>query len=394
MKIIENQNIHTTSSVMSISIITKSFFLILLIGGLSACSGSSKEKDPVAQLGALKEQRAALESQISALEKDLESKGLIEKRLRTIGTQNIQPAMFRHYIDLQGRVDADESVAATSKIPGTITRILISNGDHVKQGQLMAQLDDAVILKSLDELEGQLTVATDLFNRQKSLWEQNIGSEVQYIQAKNAKESLERSIATLKENWANTKIYAPTSGTVDLVILRPGQAISPGIPLCNILNLEDLVIKGEVTEAYASKVKRGDAVQVYFPDLNKEVDSRVTYVSQSINVLNRTFTIECELGKGDYRANQIAVLKIVDYQNPKAIAIPVNYVQTGEDGDFVLTLDTGEGAAGEGIVRKAPIEVGQNYNGYVEILSGLKEGDKLISTGFQDVNIGEKVKYQ
>jgi membrane fusion protein, multidrug efflux system len=377
---------------MSITFFTKFIFAIFIISSLIACGGQSSKKDPVAQLAALKDQRAEIDAKITALGKELESKGLIEKRLRTVAINEVKAGVFRHFIDLQGRVDAEESVSATSKIPGTLKRVLIDNGDHVKQGQLIAELEDAVILKSLDELNGQLAVATDLYNRQKSLWEQNIGSEVQYIQAKNAKESLERSISTLKENWGNTKIYAPTSGTVDLVILKQGQAISPGIPLCNILNLDDLIIKGEVTEAYASKVKKGDVVQVYFPDLDKEVSSRVTYVSQSINMTNRTFTIECELGKGDYRANQIAVLKIVDYQNLKAITIPVNLVQTGEDGDYILVLDPAN-VQNEGVVRKAPIQVGQNYSGYVEITSGLKDGDKVVSTGFQDVNVGETVKY-
>ena len=376
---------------MRVSLSIKSIIAFLFISVLAACGGK-KASDPVAQLAALKDQRADIESKISKLEKDLESQGLIEKRLRTIGITEVKTGLFRHYIDLQGRVDAQESVAATSKIPGTLKRVHVDNGDNVRKGQLLAELDDDVIRKSLDELEGQLAVATDLYNRQKSLWEQNIGSEIQYIQAKNGKESLERSIATLKENWANTKIYSPITGTVDLVILKPGQAISPGIPLCNILNLSDLLIKGEVTEAYASKVKKGDLVQVYFPDQGKEITTHVTYVSQSINPTNRTFTIECALGRGDYRANQIAVLKIVDYQSPKAITIPVNLVQTGEDGDYVLVLESSD-KPNEGIVRKAPITVGQNYSGYAEIVNGLKEGDKLISTGFQDVNVGETVKY-
>lgn len=127
--------------------------------------------------------------------------------------------------------------------------------------------------------------------------------------------------------------------------------------------------------------------------MNKEVSTKVTYVSKSINPTNRTFTIECALpSKGEYRANQIAVLKIVDYQNPKAVILPVNLVQTAEDGDYVMVIDS-TGQAGAGIVRKAPITQGQNYSGYVEVLNGLKEGDKIITTGFQDVNVGETVKY-
>ncbi len=375
----------------------RKFFGIHYITGLvllfvfAAC-GKSKTEDPMAELATLKEQKTALEAQINALEKQMQENGLIEKKLRTVGLTELKITPFMHYIDLQGRVDADESVTATSKIPGALKRVYIDNGDFVKQGQLLAEIEDAVMLKSIAELDGQLVVAVDLYNRQKALWDQNIGSEVQFIQAKNNKESLERSISTMKENWGMTKIYAPTSGTVDMVMLKQGQAISPGMPLCNILNLSKLKIIGAVTEAYAAKVKKGDRVQIYFPDTDKEVSSTISYVSKTINQVNRTFSVECALGQGDYRANQIAVMKIVDYTNPKAISIPVNYIQTAVDGDFVMIAEkTGTGQ--EALAKKVTIQQGQNYNGYVEILSGLKPGDMVISTGFQDVNNGETVNF-
>jgi membrane fusion protein (multidrug efflux system) len=359
---------------------------------ISACGSKTTTEDPMAQLASLKEQKSAIDAQIATLEKEMESKGLIEKKLHTVGLTEIKNTTFSHYIDLQGRVDASESVAATSRIPGTLKKVHVDNGDFVKSGQLLAEIDDAVLQKNMAELEGQLVVATDLYERQKALWDQNIGSEVQYIQAKNNKESLERSMATLKENWGMTKIYAPTSGTVDLVMLKQGQAISPGVPLCNILNLNDLKIVGAVTEAYAAKVKRGDAVKVYFPDLEKEITTRISYVSKSINTVNRTFVVECDLGDGDYRANQIAVMRIVDYSNPNAISIPVNFIQTGEEGDFVVVALKSD-VDRQATVQKVQVKQGQNYNGYVEILSGLKAGDMMISTGFQDVNIGETVLY-
>ncbi len=376
----------------------RNFQGILFFAGLSviltltACGSKSNAEDPVAQLAALKEQKAVLDGQIAELEKQLEAEGLLKKKLRTVALQEIKVAPFYHYIDLQGRVDASESVTATSKVPGALKKIYVENGDFVKNGQLMAELEDAVMLKNLDELEGKLALANDLYERQKALWDQNIGSEVQYIQAKNNKESLERSIATLKENISMTKIYAPTSGTVDNVMLKEGQAISPGLPLCTILNLSQLKIVGAVTEAYAAKVKQGDMVNVFFPDLNKEITTKVTYVSKSINPANRTFVIECALGQGDYRANQIAVMKIVDYQNPKAVTIPVNFIQTAEDGDYVLIGEKTD-KDHEAVVKKVLIRQGQNYNGYVEILEGLKAGDFIISTGFQDVNLGETILY-
>lgn len=362
----------------------------LAIVMLSACGGNGP-KDPSAELAALKDQKAKLETQIADLEKQVNATNPVAKKVKTVGLSEIAVAPFRHYIDLQGKVDADQSVMATAKMPGALKRVLVKNGDNVRQGQLLAEIDDAVMLKGLAELEGQLVTATDIYNRQKSLWDQKIGTEVSFIQAKNAKESVERSISTIKEQWGMTKIYAPQSGTVDMVMLKQGQAIAPGIPLCNILNLSNLKVKGEVTEAYAAKVRKGDQVQVFFPDLNKEITTRITYVSKAINPMTRTFVVECALPGSGYSANQVAVMKIVDYQNAKAISIPVNLIQAAEDGDFVMVAEkTGEKQA---TAKKVSVKQGQNYNGQVEILNGLKKGDWVISTGFQDVNNGESLSF-
>ncbi|HOY05597.1 MAG TPA: efflux RND transporter periplasmic adaptor subunit [Saprospiraceae bacterium] len=357
---------------------------------LSACGGG--KKDPAAELAALKDQKAQLDAQITALEKQVGTANGQTARVKTIGLTQAQSGVFRHFIDLQGKVDADESVPATAKMPGTLKRVYVKNGDDVRRGQLLAEIEDNVMQSSLREIEGQLATATDIYNRQKGLWDQKIGTEVALIQAKNNKEGLERSIATLKENIGQTKIYAPNSGTVDLVLLKQGQVISPGMPLCNILNLTNLKIKGEVTEAYASKVRKGDQVQVMFPDLKKEITSRVTFVSKTINPTTRTFIVECALpNAADYRANQVAVMKIVDYQNPNAISVPVNVIQTAQDGEFVMIAEkTGEKTA---VAKKASIKQGSNYNGQVEVLSGLKKGDWIITTGFQDVNNGETVAF-
>jgi len=364
-----------------------SFSLVIVL--LASCGGG--QKDPATELAALKDQKAKLDTQIADLEKQVNAANPPVKKVKIVGLTEISIAPFRHYIDLQGKVDADESVMATAKMAGSLKRVLVKNGDNVRKGQLLAEVDDAVMIKSLAELEGQLATANDIYNRQKGLWDQKIGTEVAFIQAKNAKESVERSISTIKEQWSMTKIYAPQSGTVDMVMLKQGQAIAPGIPLCNILNLSNLKIKGEVTEAYAAKVKKGDQVLVFFPDLNKEITTRITYVSKSISPMTRTFVVECALPGGGYSANQIAVMKIVDYQSANAVAIPVNLIQTADDGDFVLVAEkTGEKQA---TAKKVTVKQGQNYNGQVEILSGLKKGDWVISTGFQDVNSGEVVAF-
>lgn len=235
---------------------------LLLI--IAACGGGNQDKSK--ELAKLKDEKAKIEAQITALEKEIGAAAPAEQRIKTVGITEIQPTTFRHFIDLQGKIEAENIVPVTSKMPGSITRILVKNGDNVRKGQLIAQLDDEVMAKGLAELDLQLRTAQDIFQRQKGLWDQRIGTEIQYIQAKTQVEALEQRIATTKEQMGQSKIYAPIAGTVDNVVLKTGQAISPGYPLCSIVNMGDLKVRGEVTEAYASKVKPGgDQVQVMFP---------------------------------------------------------------------------------------------------------------------------------
>lgn len=368
------------------------FFLAIFSVVFAASCGGDAKQDPAAELAKLKDQKTSIEAKIAELEKQVTSTGGAAPKIRIVGLTEVKQGLFRHYIDLQGKVEADQSVQATSKVPGTLTRILVNNGDVVRKGQLIATLDDEVMKKALSELELQLRVAQDVFNRQKGLWDQKIGTEIAYIQAKTNMEAMEQRIATTKEQMSMNNIYAPVAGTVEMVTLKVGQAIAPGFQLCNIVNLSGLKIKGEVTEAFVSKVKKGDQVQVFFPDLNKEITTRVTFVSKTINPMSRTFTVECALpGGADYRVNQVAVMKIVDYQNANALTVPVNLIQVAEDGEFILIAEkTGEK---QGTVKKINVKQGSNYNGEVEILNGLKKGDFVISTGFQDVNNGETIAF-
>lgn len=360
-------------------------FLLFLL----ACG--NQPKDPAAQLAKLKEQKAQIEAQITQLEKEA-GVGAAEQRIRTVGLTELKPQIFRHFIDLQGKIEAEESVQATAKMPGALTRVLVKNGDAVRKGQLLAQIDDQIMQKSKAELELQLATATEVFNRQKSLWDQKIGTEIQFIQARTQKEALEKSLETLTEQMNMTNIYAPIDGVVDVVILKTGQAIAPGVPLCNILNLRDLKITGKVPDAYSAKVRTGDQVVVYFPDLDKEITTRISYVSRSIDPMSRTFAVEAKLpSQSDYRANMIAVLKIIDYQRADAIVAPINVVQNAEDGEFVILAEkTGDNKA---TARKTLIKTGVNYGGMVEITQGLKKGDWLISTGYQEVNNGETIGF-
>jgi RND family efflux transporter MFP subunit len=368
-------------------------FLPVLLWMFYACT---QPKNETAELQALREQKAQIEARIAELEKRTSAHSPQKTRpLLNVSLEQVKARPFRHYIDIQGRVVAEESVPVTAKIPGTLTRILVKNGDYVRKGQLLAQLDDDLLLKNMAELEVQLKTAQDIYERQKSLWEQKIGTEVQFIQARTNKEALEQRMAFLKEQWQQTRIYAPINGTVDVVVLKVGQAISPGIPLCQIVNLGQLKVSGDVPESYAASVRRGLPVQIHFPDLNKEVPSRITYVSPSISATNRTFVVEAALpGHSEqYRANMIAVLKIVDYENPQAIVLPVNLIYQESSGEnYVLTAEK-NGEANVATARRTIVNVGRSYNGMVEILSGLKAGDWVITSGVQNLTGGELVSY-
>ncbi|MCS6929860.1 MAG: efflux RND transporter periplasmic adaptor subunit [Saprospiraceae bacterium] len=373
----------------------KNIRIVLFTLPLWALFACTQPKNEAAELAALREQKAKIEARIAELEKKQRAQKEVNRPAQTVSLQEVALQPFRHYIDLQGRIVAEQSVSVTSKMPGVLTRILVKNGEYVQKGQLLAQLDDEVMLKSMAELELQLKTAQDLYERQKALWEQRIGTEVQYIQAKANKDALEQRLATTREQWHQTRIYAPISGTVDQVLLKVGQAISPGVPLCQIVNLSQLKVSGEVPENYAAAVKRGDPVQLYFPDLNEEVTSRITYVSPTISPTNRTFTVEAALPERNksYRANMIAVMKIADYVNPKAIVLPVNLIYQEGDGQNYVFVAEKNGDENRAIVRRVPVRVGRTYNGMVEILNGLKPGEWVITSGIQDLTGGEWVAY-
>ncbi len=367
----------------------RNFNFALLALVFAACGGSAPT-DKATQLQALKDQKAALEKQIEQLQKEaaLENPKQIVQKTHIVTVETARPELFQHFIDLQGSVKAENSQPATSKMPGTLRKVYISNGSTVARGQLIAELDDDVMRSSRAELENQLRFATDVYERQKGLWDQKIGTEIQFLQAKNQKEALEKSLATLNEQMGMLKIYAPIGGTVDMLMLKAGQAISPGIPLCNIINMGDLRVKGEVPESYAGKLRKGDKVIVFFPDLKKEINSTISYVSKSINPLNRTVAVECSLPTTDqYRANMIAVMKIVDYQKPNAIAIPAGLVRQGPEGDMVVIADANK------VAKQVKVRLGSNYNGRVEVISGINAGDQIVVTGAQNVNEGDLLQF-
>lgn len=360
----------------------KIFIIPLICLAMISCNSDKK-----AQLEKLKKEYSDLGDKIKTLEKEIAAEGGAKTEKSTeVTTIDIDITPFDHYLEVQGKIDGDENVSVSPKTIGIITSIEVKEGQAVTKGQVLAHIDDAVMKKSIAELDSTLVYATNLYNKQKKLWDQKIGSEVQYLTAKNTKESLESKKKTLKEQLDMYKIISPINGTVEEIPIKIGQSAAPGIAAFRVVNLSKVKVVSDIAETYSAKIKNGNNVKIYFPDLDKEIDAKITFASKYINAINRTFVVESKLTNtsDEYRANMVAVVKINDYHVDSAIVIPVNAIQNIDSKDYVYLSVSGK-------ATKTQITTGKTYNGYTEVLSGLKKGDKLISVGYQNLEDGEKI---
>ena len=370
-------------------IMNKYIVIASLLFAIVAC----KPADKKAELDKLIAQHDQLATQIDKLKTELGVKDTTAVKPVDVAVDTVKLAEFRHYIDIQGRIEGDQNIEVSPQTPGLVIKVNVNEGDAVKKGQVLAELDSKVMQRGLDEIKTQLTLANILFQKQKSLWDQKIGSEVQYLTAKSNKESLEKRLASMQEQLAMNKIKSPINGTVENVPFKIGQVVSPGLPTSTIrvVNMSGVKVLADVAEAYTSKIKRGNEVLVSFPDIDENISARVTFTSTVIDQTNRTFRVEAHLAhsRGDLRANMIANLKISDYINKKSITIPVNLVQKSFNSNYVMIAEQ----KGNTIVAtKRNVKLGISYNGTTEITDGLKPGERVIIAGYQNLKEGQLIK--
>lgn len=354
----------------------------------------SCKPDKKAELEKLKKKQKELALQISAIEKELGDTTTVDKSLQ-VSVADITPTVFKHYIEVQGKLDGEENVDVQPEgAGGTVREILVRAGQAVSKGQVLARLNDVGLRDQLKALESTYTLAKENFERTERLWQQKIGSEMNYLSAKSNKEALEGQIGALKEQISMMNIKSPINGTVEEVNIKVGQITSPQLPIpaFRVVNFNSLKVKAEVAEAYASRVKVGDNVLIFFPDLSKEIDAKITTASRVVSPTNRTFTVESYINpdKNGFKANMIAVLKINDYKAENATVIPINYIQTDLSGNFVYVAEKNNNSY---VAKKVYIEQGQSYNGAIEITKGLKAGDKVVTSGYLDLEEGEKIRF-
>lgn len=348
---------------------------------LAACGNKDDKK---AQLEKLKKEQSAINEQVAKLEAELGSKK--ENVVKEVEVYEVQAKNFKNYIQIQGKVDAEQNVQVNPQAQGVITSVYASIGQNVSKGQVLAQIDDAVLRQNIAQLQTSLDLANNLYKRQKNLWDQKIGTEVQFLNAKSQKEGLERQMGVLKQQAAMYKVKAPISGTVDQMDYKVGQAVQPGVPGIRIVNTNDLKAKALVSESYAGRINQGDEVLVILPDAKDSIKTRISFASKTIDPMSRSFNVEVKLpSKKSFRPNMISVLKIVDYSSNDATVVPIKALQKSESGDFVMVAEGGK-------AKKVAVKVGNIYNGEAEITSGIKAGDKVIVVGLNGLNEGDTVK--
>ncbi len=375
----------------------KKYIYISFMLLIAACSAGDSLDAKKAQLASLNTQLEETKQQISALEKEialLDTSEIIRKP-KLISTMQVEPSSFNHYIDVQGIIESEENISVQPGMPGVVTAVYVKEGDFVSQGQLLGETDNRAMKENIAQLQTNLDFAKSTYEKQQRLWNQKIGSEIQYLQAKTQYESLQNSIEALKAQLEMTRMKAPISGSVDQVNVKVGEYAAPGIMgAFNVVNFNKMKVTAKVADSYIDKVKTGNPVKIYLSDLNKTVEGKITFVSKVVNSMSRTFLVEIALGKteNNIRPNMLANLSINDERLDSVIVIPSNLVQKDSDGNnYVITA---QGKNEQMKALKVSVKTGLSYGDKVVINEGLEPMTKLVTSGYQEVVNGQAITVQ
>jgi RND family efflux transporter MFP subunit len=363
---------------------------------LAAC-GQSELDQKKAKLDKLKAEQAKTGEEINTLEKEIAKLDTSFKRPekpKLVVLTPVKTASFTHYIDLQGKIDAENIAWVTPRNQGGLVRaVYVKQGDYVRKGQLLLKLDDGTIRQQIDQANVQMNLAKTTYERRKNLWDQKIGTEMELIKAKNDMEALEKQIDLLKEQLSMSNVYAELNGVADQVTIKVGETFSAATASqsgIHIVNTGALKVTANVPEAYQTKVKEGTNLMVTLPeDNNKSLSTKVSVAGKMIDPDTRSFYIEGRVaGNSGFRPGQVAMVRIQDYAVPNAITIPINTIQNDDKGKFVMVAATENGRK---VAKKKVVTVGQLYGDTLEVKDGLVAGDILITDGFQGLYDGQPI---
>lgn len=324
---------------------------------------------------------------------ETQENGENERRTTPVYVKELQTSEFRHYVNVQGDVESDNTIMISPKVSATVEGVLVRAGEEVKKGDVLARLDGEIIRSQIREVETQLELAETLFERQENLRVQDIGSEVEFLQARNQVESLQNQLNTLTEQYENYTIWATISGTVDRVDLKVGETVGPNTPVFQLANSDALKVTAQVSEAYITRITQTDSVEISFPSLNETIFKQLDVVSKAINASNRTFGVEAYIPNlnGQIRPNMMAKMAINDLSMTDQIVVPVNTVQEANQTSFTfIAQETDNGW----IASRVEVIPGESYGNNLVIEEGLNPGDLLITAGYNDLSDGETISIQ
>ncbi|HAT67174.1 MAG TPA: efflux RND transporter periplasmic adaptor subunit [Flavobacteriaceae bacterium] len=377
-------------------------FLTALV--LVSCGGDKKSTEAIIESGnleAIRAKRAEIVTKQTEIQEELKtideaiSKLDTVKHVPLITSITAKEELFNHFFEVQGSVTTKDLLVVTPEYNGILTNVYVKEGQKVSRGQALAKIDDGGLGQQLAQLEIQAELAKTTFERQKRLWDQKIGSEIQYLQAKSNYEAQSRAVSQLQQQVAKTIVRAPFSGTIDDVITEQGSVVAAGqTPLLRIVNLNNMYIETEVPESYISDVTKGKTVMAEFPVLGKTFETQVRQAGDFINPANRTFKVEVSIPNKDHlvKPNLTAKLKINDYTNEKAILIPQSIISENAQGEQYVYVVDNKNSENEGIAKKVIITTGKTQGDVIEVLSGIKSGTEIIKEGARSVKDNQPVK--
>ncbi|PCH95614.1 MAG: hypothetical protein COB85_04390 [Bacteroidetes bacterium] len=370
---------------------------LLSITFLIACGGNETTNSELDRLRAEKDSLINVYSDVSALLSELQLRidkldSNVAKRITLVKITSLELGHFKHYFEVYGNVETKRNVSINAEIPGKVNQILVEVGQKVSQGQTILIQDTEIFRNSIEEVKTAFNLANTIYNRQKKLWDEKIGSELQYLEAKNRKESLEQKIKTLNSQLTKSVIKAPFNGVIDEIFVKVGEVANQVMPVIRMVNLEVVYLVADVSEDYISKISKGTFVKVNFPAIGLNFDAMINRVGSYINANNRTFKIYVDIDneEGILKPNLLGVMNILDFSTDSAIMVSASIVQQDAEGNeflYILKRDAESLSA-----LKVVVETGMTYNGFTHVKSGLNGNEEIISKGGRGIKSGQAVK--